>query len=62
MGRPVKYWVLRDGKNYLVRWTGIGPAATQNKKKALRFATLQEAIKHPASNFTLTAYDPVAVF
>ena len=59
--KRARYWVLRDGRNYLEQWTGIGPCATQTRGDALRFPNKRTAMQHPAYSFALTFYEPEAV-
>lgn len=54
----VKFWVLKDGKNYFKQWTGIGPCATQKRGEAERFRTRKDAMQSPAYSFALTFYEP----
>ena len=59
--KRLKYWVLRDKKNYFKQWTGIGPMATQKLDEASQFKTKREAMQSPAYSFAMTFYEPEAV-
>lgn len=54
----IRYWILKDGKNYFKQWTGIGPCATQKRGEAEKFTTQHEAKQSPAYTFSLTSYEP----
>jgi hypothetical protein len=56
--KRIKFWVLKDGRNYFKQWTGIGPAATQRREEAARFWTKRDAMMSPAFTFALTFYEP----
>lgn len=50
-----------EGINYLRSMTAIGPCGTWDLSKAQRFATEEEARRHPATSFALTFYKPCPV-
>lgn len=53
-------WVLRNslGGKYFAKWTGIGPASTDDVSKAEVFASKEEAMISPAYTFSLTFFEP----
>lgn len=54
LGAPAKI-------EYMMTWTGIGPACTTDLDKAQRFASEQDAMSHPAFTFMLTFFKPCPV-
>lgn len=51
----------RDHVQYLMCWTGIGPALTDDLEEAQRFESEQAAMDHPAFGFWLTFLKPCPV-
>lgn len=46
------------GRNWFVRWTGIGPMGTWDESEAASFPTERDAMQSPAFSFPLTFYRP----
>lgn len=58
----IKHWVLRNKNGrYFEAMAEIGPRATRDKGKAVKFRSQQDAMKSPAYSFALESYVPLAV-